>query len=227
MTTADDPDIAAVELALGVLDGEERAAAMRRVLADPAFAREVASWRERFAVFFAEWPDAVPDSLVEARVLAGLSKAPSAARPWRWAVLAGSVAAACLLLITINRPDRTVLPPAPRPTASLPQLIAVLTPTKGPPFSAIYDSTRREVRIAEHVPVPAGRTAQLWSIGADAVPRSLGLLASLGPARVVLRGSKVDVPAGATLAISLEPQGGSPTGLPTGPIVAKGKLTIV
>jgi anti-sigma-K factor RskA len=28
---------------------------------------------------------------------------------------------------------------------------------------------------------------------------------------------------GTTLAISLEPQGGSPTGLPTGPVVAAGK----
>ena len=33
-------DVAAAELALGVLDGEERAAALRRVLAEPDFARE-------------------------------------------------------------------------------------------------------------------------------------------------------------------------------------------
>ena len=29
----------------------------------------------------------------------------------------------------------------------------------------------------------------------------------------------------ATLAVSLEPPGGSPTGLPTGPVIAAGKLT--
>ena len=34
-------DVAAAELALGLLDGEERAAALRRVLAEPAFAAEV------------------------------------------------------------------------------------------------------------------------------------------------------------------------------------------
>jgi anti-sigma-K factor RskA len=30
--------------------------------------------------------------------------------------------------------------------------------------------------------------------------------------------------ADATLAVSLEPPGGSPTGLPTGPVIANGKL---
>jgi anti-sigma-K factor RskA len=29
---------------------------------------------------------------------------------------------------------------------------------------------------------------------------------------------------GATLAVSVEPVGGSPTGLPTGPVIASGKL---
>ena len=42
----------AAELALGLLDGDERAAALRRVLADPAFAREVEDWRNRMAGLF-------------------------------------------------------------------------------------------------------------------------------------------------------------------------------
>jgi anti-sigma-K factor RskA len=33
------------------------------------------------------------------------------------------------------------------------------------------------------------------------------------------------VAAQATLAVSVEPPGGSPTGLPTGPVIASGKLT--
>ncbi len=31
----------------------------------------------------------------------------------------------------------------------------------------------------------------------------------------------------AVLAVSLEPQGGSPTGQPTGPVIASGKLTLL
>ncbi|MGJ3628226.1 hypothetical protein AB5I41_17070 [Sphingomonas sp. MMS24-JH45] len=54
---ADTPiDMAAAELALGVLDGDERAAALRRVLAEPDFAREVARWRDYLAALFADWP---------------------------------------------------------------------------------------------------------------------------------------------------------------------------
>ena len=45
----EDDVIRAGELALGVLDGEERAAALRQVIADPAFAREVDQWRSRLA----------------------------------------------------------------------------------------------------------------------------------------------------------------------------------
>ncbi len=40
--TSDETDLTAAELALGVLDGDERTAAMRRVLDDPAFASNVA-----------------------------------------------------------------------------------------------------------------------------------------------------------------------------------------
>ena len=49
-------DVAAAELALGVLDGEERAAALRRMLAEPDFARDVERWRDHFAVMFAGSP---------------------------------------------------------------------------------------------------------------------------------------------------------------------------
>lgn len=52
----DGPDMAAAELALGILDGAERAAAVRRVLAEPGFAREVERWRGHLAQMFDLWP---------------------------------------------------------------------------------------------------------------------------------------------------------------------------
>ena len=54
MTLEREGAVTAAELALGVLDGEEKAAAMRRVLAEPEFAREVERWRTHFAEMFAE-----------------------------------------------------------------------------------------------------------------------------------------------------------------------------
>ena len=58
---------------------------------------------------------------------------------------------------------------------------------------------------------------------AHGAPRSLGLLPG-GSGTVALRGQ---VLAGAdTLAVTLEPAGGSPTGAPTGPIVYAGKFSL-
>jgi anti-sigma-K factor RskA len=70
------------------------------------------------------------------------------------------------------------------------------------------------------------RSMELWLIPAGDKPHSLGLIAAGQPVRV-------DIPADlartittdAALAVSLEPLGGSPTGQPTGPVIASGKLT--
>jgi len=70
-----------------------------------------------------------------------------------------------------------------------------------------------------------GASLELWALPKGGKPKSLGVLSG---ARAVLQlgasadRSLADVP---MLAVSLEPTGGSPTGLPTGPVIAAGKLT--
>jgi anti-sigma-K factor RskA len=72
----------------------------------------------------------------------------------------------------------------------------------------------------------AGKSYELWlvqdSLGA---PKSLGVVGE-GSAvtRPTLAAYKPDVIESATFAVSLEPEGGSPTGKPTGPVVFAGKL---
>jgi anti-sigma-K factor RskA len=71
------------------------------------------------------------------------------------------------------------------------------------------------------VPVPAGKALELWIAPPDAsVPKSLGLLAE-GGRRAVL---PTMPPPGTVLSVTLEPQGGSPTGAPTGRVVFIGTL---
>ncbi len=71
-----------------------------------------------------------------------------------------------------------------------------------------------------------GRVPELWLIPADGTPRSLGLIDLGGVQKVSVSPTLLKLVAeGAVLAVSLEPAGGSPTGLPTGPVVATGKLT--
>ena len=67
-----EPDTDAAELALGVLDGAERAGALRRMIGEPDFAREVERWRDHFALLFAGVAEVrAPDGLfekIEARI---------------------------------------------------------------------------------------------------------------------------------------------------------------
>ena len=48
ITPPEDDDLLAAEMALGLLEGEDRAAARARLMQDRDFARSVADWQERF-----------------------------------------------------------------------------------------------------------------------------------------------------------------------------------
>ena len=74
------------------------------------------------------------------------------------------------------------------------------------------------------MPVPAGRSAQLWAIVGTGAPQPLGLFAVAGDRVEADARRPAPISAGTTLAISFEPVGGSPTGLPTGPVVASATL---
>ena len=124
----------------------------------------------------------------------------------------------------MQRPVRIVPAPAPPPVAAPAPLVAVLHPEGAKPFGAVYDRAAHEVRVAGGLAVPTGRDAELWAIGADGVPRALGLLARDGAGRVRV---PAGVTEGVTLAISIEPLGGSPKATPTGPVVATGTLTLI
>lgn len=219
--TADDSADAA-ELALGLLEGAERAAALRRMLAEPDFAREVERWRTHFAVMFANYASVEPPADALDRL--GLGEAD--ARPWRWATGVASLIAAGLAVALVVRPA-PVAPPVSQPVPTTPlTFAAAMSGEADKPFAALFDARAGQVRVPAGVTVPAGKVAELWRIGADGVPHALGLLSREGT--TALRLSEADraaLAAGATLAISIEPPGGAPGALPTGPVVATGALT--
>ncbi len=68
--------------------------------------------------------------------------------------------------------------------------------------------------------LPAGKALELWVLPAQGNPVSLGVLPLAGEQHLVLNDAQRAAFNGATkLAVTLEPAGGSPTGLPTGPIL--------
>lgn len=234
MALPDDDSVQAGELALGLLEGEARAAALRRTLAEPAFAADVEQWRARLAGMFDEAGAVPPPAALEERVMAvadargtGTVRGIGGVAPiWRTLAAVSMLVAACLLLALFLRPAPLPIgTPQPAPAAPAPApLLAAMTRTDGgQPFAALYDRGRGTLRLVGAGRWPAGRSAELWVIAGKAPPVSLGVLD--GGNRVTLAMTRLPpVLPGQTLAISIEPPGGSPTGAPTGPVVATGEL---
>jgi anti-sigma-K factor RskA len=67
---------------------------------------------------------------------------------------------------------------------------------------------------------------ELWIIPAGGKPKSLGTMPDAKQMHMKLANALATLlQRGATIAISVEPRGGSPTGSPTGPVVASGALS--
>lgn len=219
--TPDETDLTAAELALGVLDSDEQAAALRRMHEDSAFARDVALWKRYLAAFYLEIEPVAPSVEVARKILAVGDNDNHRTGPWRAVAGVASLAAAILLTVVITRPDTP--PVAPTVSRPAPLLFAVLTPDHAAPITAFFDPSTRMLKLRD-VPAPAsGRDAQLWAIGGDGIPHAAGLL-DHGRGVPLKISPGVAVARGTTLAISIEPKGGSPKATPTGPVIATGQL---
>jgi anti-sigma-K factor RskA len=224
-------DEEAAEYALGTLTSDERAAFGRDMAADAELAAAVRLWEERLAGLAEGLAPVEPSAAVWATVsgrldaerpnvlpfpdasVARLSRSRSV---WRAATLVtGSVAAALAVFIAS---DRLGLLPA-KPT-----LIAVVNRSGELPALIVRVDTRGGIVQVRSLATetPANRSLELWSIVGAQAPKSLGLIETA--ARISLPGGEAGRLEGATLAVTVEPMGGSPTGNPTGPVVYSGKL---
>ena len=76
--------------------------------------------------------------------------------------------------------------------------------------------------------LPSGKALELWALTASGTPVSLGLLPTTGDHhRVLSPAQRAALDGAKQLAVSLEPVGGSPTGLPTGPVLHVAPLQAV
>lgn len=230
-----DDSVLAGEYVLGVLDPGTRHAFAGRVPREPALAREVAAWERRLAPMLEEVEAVAPPLGLWPRIRAhvGLSPAPSSSGGvplwerlsfWRGFSAAALVAiAASLAAVLVLRPPVPQYPHAPHPIT---MLTTIAHPDGSAAFVAAVDADACTLLVMPmDAKVPTGKVPELWVIAGDGVPRSLGV-------RGLVHADAVPVPsnlrngllAAATLAVSLEPVGGSPTGAPTGAVIAQGAL---
>jgi anti-sigma-K factor RskA len=106
-------------------------------------------------------------------------------------------------------------------------VVAVLADQSGDPsWIAIAGPQRGEVSVYAARPQAedSRHSFELWGITAGK-PHPLGLLRPQSGGAVVISAARLP-PAGDVLAVSLEPPDGSPTGLPTGPVLSTGKVLL-
>ena len=221
------------EYVLGVLDAAERAEAQRRIDSEPAFARAVQWWETHLVPLAAEVASVQPSTGLWPRIsnLIGDAARPSAwsnVRLWQ-GLSAGAVAlaAACLVIVALPKPAP---PPVVTPEPAVVQAAEVAVigdpTTKAPRFVATLDHASDQLVITPvNLTMPTGRDAELWIIPEGAAPISLGVIPTGAPKRIATPpGLKAAGTYTATLAVTDEPLGGSPTGQPTGSIRAAGKF---
>ena len=225
-------DNEAAEYVLGTLDLAERRAFERDLPADPDLAAAVRAWEDRLALL----PDTVapvepaaatwaalnarlpgPGTVLPFRVPARSDAMRRSRAMWRGAAVAmGSLAAALAIFIAVER----LAPATPNPT-----LLAVVNRAGDLPALVVrvnlHDGLVQVRSLAAET--PADHDLELWSIVGGQAPHSLGVL-ERGATRIALPRGEAGHLAGATLAVTVEPKGGSPHGAPTTPAIYSGRL---
>lgn len=224
-TTLPDDMILAGEYVLGLLEGDDMEAAKQKLSGDRAFAAYVEAWERDLAGMAEQLAEVTPPARVRERLEAVLFASGEVTTQtrwwemltvWRWATAALAVLSLVLVISLINQPS----PPERQVYAA-----AMSSEDYAGAILARIDLDAAEIDVKPFEVALDGRSAELWLIPEGQVPRSLGLIDPETGSILSLRDTDApEIGPGALVAVSLEPEGGSTTGAPTGPIIAIGPL---
>lgn len=218
------------EYVLGTLPLAARLQVERRMQHEPLLRVEVDAWERRLLPLTALAEPVEPSPQLWARIAGNLRpQAVTAAGGWRrwwddlrlWRALAGLALAASFVLANI-----VLLRPEVEHTA---YMVVLVSPQERNAGYIVQASLDHQLTLTplEGTPVPSQKALQFWTNGQGwAKPMSLGLVTPKRPLKVAL-GKLPAVQAGQLFEITLEPEAGSPTGRPTGPILFIGKAVRV
>jgi len=223
-------DALAAEYVLGVLDGAQREQVAQRVRQDKVFAILVERWEIRLSDLGDDFAPVAPSAQLKRALDARLFEIGTQAEStslWAslgfWRLLTGGAVAALLAVVLWTGPQS-------EPIVQGETLVASLSGADSDArFVALYDTAEHMVRI-NHIAgkKPTARDYELWLIAGERAPISLGLVMADGNSALSVDPALYDLlAAGTTLAVSLEPTGGSTTGAPSGPVIAVGAVTSI
>lgn len=235
------PELSYAEYVLGVLDADGGAEIERQMAADPAVTAAVQQWRRRLLPLAEEVAPEVPAAHLWQRIVRELrldlpapavQRAPAGRadragqsaqlRFWQRLALASSalLAAACVAIVVliVRRP---VPPPIPYMASSIAEAGGRVA------WTATMDLAKARMIVVPASPgaVGPGRSAELWLIPRGGKPIAVGIISTTASVAIQLPPTLLArLGPTATLAVSVERLGGSPTGQPGGPVIATGSI---
>lgn len=224
----EDDQVLAAEYTLGLLSQDEAADFEDRLATQPALRAAYAQWAGDLTRLTDDIAPVTPPARIKTAIDATLfgderaSSKPGLLQRFGLSGLIGAAVVAALLFILI-------LPTANVPPPNNPVFAADLEASDGAlKVHAGYDAETREMYVKRNAgDARDGRVLELWLIVGDAAPVSLGILPEDEAVRLPLTPDEINGLEGGVLALSDEPPGGSPTGAPTGDILATATLTRV
>jgi anti-sigma-K factor RskA len=223
----------AAEYVLGTLRGRARGRFEAMMRADPVLADLVQRWEGWMTPLAQRVPPVDPPARVWQAIASRIAPVRAASAPaagdsfwssiafWRpFGLIAGGAAAMLTAFVLY-------ISTGPR---GEPMFVAVLTSSSSVPMGVVsmHSPNLLRVRMVKPWKVPAGKSLELWVMPMQGAPRSLGLVRNeAGDTMMRIRPSDPRVQGAKALAISLEPEGGSPTQQPTGPMLCSGMIAPV
>jgi anti-sigma-K factor RskA len=213
----------AAEYALGTLQGAARRRFERSLKDDPGLRRLVVEWQTRLAPLDTAAKPVAPPQRVWRTIQQRIAPASRRSRLWnsigfwRGSALASTMAGAIMVALLVFAPPRETMVVVMSDDQARPVITVSWRPQQ-------IGEKRLHVRVIGHQTMAPDTAWELWMVPpGGGKPVSLGLINTHEAQTVVVPPQLQDtINSALALAMSVEPKGGSPTGLPTGPVLYQG-----
>jgi len=216
-------DNLAGQYALGTLRHRARARFERLCEERPDARAARQRWEDRLLPLALSEPPLSPSAQVWTKIQQRIGAPAREVTRFRVQWWQGALAASLLIALMVTARLTIWNAPAWQP-------VAVLAQTNQAPLWRLErsaDSREIHIRTVGVIALPATESYELWVLpNGDGHPVSLGLLPRIGEVGRTLTPAQRTLLLSATkVAVSIEPVGGSPTGVPTGPVVIVAVIT--